>query len=287
MFVGTGGLLGSLTQADTGYVIGWALSPTLAWIDFSNALRAALPGPQGPAGVAGAMGPGGPAGPRGNDGSPGPAGPAGPAGPSGSSALFQDRVFPSNGSYNFTVPAGVSKIFGQAWGGGGSGASRTALDVNGNSGGGGGGAGYDHDWIDVVPGQTLNIVVGRGGAAVGASQYHDAEGLNGGSSTITLNGVVKVAATGGWGGPSAQDTTADGGIGTVGRVHAPGQGGQAWGARRGWCDGGNAAMGGGSGGHCQNTATGRNGYWPGGGGAGGSFGQISGAGSDGCVTLSY
>jgi hypothetical protein len=283
MYVGTGGLLGTLTQTNTGYPIGWALTSTLAWIDFSNSMRAAIPGPQGPPGSPGIQGPGGIQGVRGNDGPAGPPGTQGPAGPPGASALYQKIVYNTYGNYNFTVPANVTRILAEVWAAGGSGASRSGADA---TGGGGAGGGYDMDWIAVSPGQVLNITIGRGGQPPALAS--DANGSNGGSTTVSLNSVVKVAATGGNGGSWGESTTADAGVGTVGRIHARGQNGHTWWSARLACDGGDAAMGGGAGGRAQSTTTGRDGLWPGGGGCGGGFYHIqAGMGGDGCVTLSY
>ncbi|MCB0790077.1 MAG: hypothetical protein KDB75_12280, partial [Flavobacteriales bacterium] len=69
-----------------------------------------------------------------------------------------------NGSSTFTVPAGVTEVTVECWGGGGRGASRTS---NGRGGGGGGGA-YASSIIPVVPGNTYTVTVGNGSSGTGA-----------------------------------------------------------------------------------------------------------------------
>ena len=56
-----------------------------------------------------------------------------------------------------TVPAGVTKIFVEAWGGGGGGFTTGASYVQSK---GGGGAGYAAAYIDVSEGQVVNMNVG-------------------------------------------------------------------------------------------------------------------------------
>jgi len=82
-------------------------------------------------------------------------------------------VFGTPGTSQFTVPAGVTRILIEAWGGGG-----------GNVGGGGG---YGADFFSVTAGQVLSIGVGSGGSG----------NADGGSTQIILNGSVVLLATGG------------------------------------------------------------------------------------------
>ena len=74
----------------------------------------------------------------------------------------QQRTFstPGSGTFNFTVPAGVTSITVEVWGGGGRGGS---LNLDGVGGGGGGGA-YSRSVISVTPGAVLsyNLFVGAG-----------------------------------------------------------------------------------------------------------------------------
>lgn len=69
----------------------------------------------------------------------------------------QTTQLPFNSSGSFTVPAGVTSITVEAWGGGGSSGS------NSRSSGGGGGGAYTRGTITVTPGQILAVTVGLGG----------------------------------------------------------------------------------------------------------------------------
>ncbi|MBC7937503.1 MAG: hypothetical protein H7Y86_19320 [Rhizobacter sp.] len=95
----------------------------------------------------------------------------------GSSAL-------SPALYNWTVPAGVTKIFLEAWGGGGGGAA----------GGGGGGGGYIAAEWTVTPGATININIAEGGTGATTSTGN---GNNGGNTTITIGSFIFIAYGGG------------------------------------------------------------------------------------------
>ncbi|MBL7886596.1 MAG: hypothetical protein JNJ52_07605, partial [Flavobacterium sp.] len=77
-----------------------------------------------------------------------------------------------NTSGTFTVPAGVTSITVEAWGGGGKGGSRTF----GNNGyGGGGGGAYARKVVTVIPGNTYTVNVGAGATttAPGGDSYFD------------------------------------------------------------------------------------------------------------------
>ncbi|XIZ75048.1 glycine-rich domain-containing protein [Escherichia coli] len=90
-----------------------------------------------------------------------------------------------NGTYSFVVPAGVTRIRYTVTGAGGSGSGCQASSSSESySGGGGGAGGTALGWLDVVPGTTLSVVVGKGGAAVlGAVSGND-----GGDSS--LGGII-------------------------------------------------------------------------------------------------
>ena len=114
-------------------------------------------------------------------------------------------------SGNWTVPAGVTSITIECWGGGGGGGSRSS---NGSGGGGGGGAYAKVNTYGVTPGASIPYVIGPGGSA----------GNNGGittfNSTICVaaggSGVPSNTVTGGAGGlasASTGDVKYDGGIG--------------------------------------------------------------------------
>ena len=82
--------------------------------------------------------------------------------------------------YNWTVPAGVTKLFVEAWGGGGGGAA----------GGGGGGGGYAATEWTVTPGAAVAINIGEGGE--GASTPAG-DGENAGNTTVTIGAIVLTA----------------------------------------------------------------------------------------------
>lgn len=142
-------------------------------------------------------------------------GPAGPAGPPGSSAQVTG-VVAYNASSTFTVPTGVTRLRVEAWGGGGGGAGGSGgggpVPLPGAGGGGGGGGGYVHGVIDVIEGETLDIVVGAGGTA-GAIGL---PGGDGGETSLRRVGAVLLLAGGGTGGMTAAGSTPGTG-GTGGR----------------------------------------------------------------------
>ncbi len=105
------------------------------------------------------------------------------------------RVYATPGSYNLTVPDGVTRIIASMWGSGGGGGGVSSNNVYG---GGGGGAGFFKEvLLQVLPRQNLTIQVGSGGSggAVGAS------GLPGQMTFIqnALNGSFYVYGGGGGG----------------------------------------------------------------------------------------
>jgi len=135
-------------------------------------------GLQGPAGTKGATGLEGPAGPKGATGSQGPDGPKGATGPQGpvgpqglpggsigsqgQIGLSQMQIFDTNSV--FLVPAGVSNVIVELWGGGGGG-GLAFLDTDGlaGAGGGGGGGAYAKTNFAVTPGTQTTITIGEGG----------------------------------------------------------------------------------------------------------------------------
>ncbi|MBL7731750.1 MAG: hypothetical protein JNM88_11280 [Chitinophagaceae bacterium] len=76
------------------------------------------------------------------------------------------EIFSALSYTNFTIPAGVTKVFVKMWGGGGNGSTTTSVILP-NGGGGGGGA-YASFFLDVVPGQTIT---GKINATNGSSFY--------------------------------------------------------------------------------------------------------------------
>lgn len=106
-------------------------------------------------------------------------------------------VFASAGTTNWTVPAGVTGITVEVWGGGGGGGGSP------NAGGaafghGGGGGGYGRQLATVTPGATLTITVGAGGTG---QKTNSNPGATGGTSTVSgLTSPASISATGGRGG---------------------------------------------------------------------------------------
>lgn len=151
-----------------------------------------------------------------------------------SSAQTTSQTF--NATTTFTVPAGVTTITVEAWGGGGGGSNRS-----GASGGGGGGAYTRGILTGLIPGSTITITVGTGGAA-------GAIGNNSSVLGVVANGGQSVANSrnGGAGGVAS----AIGGI--IVASYAGGKGGNA----RPSQGGGNNEGGGGGGGSAFNNAVG-------------------------------
>lgn len=106
---------------------------------------------------------------------------------------LRGKEFWENGTW--TVPAGVFRVFLGGLGGGGGGARADFGTGKGASGGGPGA--YDHLWLDVVPGDVIAFTIAAGGTPASTV---DAAGSNGGTTTITLNGVAVLTLEGGEGG---------------------------------------------------------------------------------------
>lgn len=205
-------------------------------------------------------------------------------------ALFNiaSQSWTSPGTYSWTVPAGVTRIYGKCWSAGSSGGGAPANSF-GASGGNGGG--YAEGPFEVTPGQVIPIIVGRGGVSVtGAS-----DGNVGGTSSIgTLCSAVS-------GAPGLQSsTTAPGytpgavGYGVGGQINSQGaRGGQGGGPASAWTSLGGKGGGCGNGGDggSGTTANGNDGAYPGGGGsgAGGNAGTAatSGRGADGGIIIEW
>ncbi|RZJ67738.1 MAG: choice-of-anchor D domain-containing protein [Flavobacterium sp.] len=197
----------------------------------------------------------------------------------------------------WTVPAGVTSVTVQAWGGGGHGASRTS---NGRGGGGGGGA-YAVKVVAVTPGDVLTVNVGGGATddnaggdswfidntivlAKGGASAPDNSNTNGVGGSLTL---------------SIGDDTNSGGNGANGGTNSGGGGSSAGtaaagnGANANNQTGGNAPTGGGDGGNGRaSNGNGQDGDVPGGGGGGGykSSGtstRFGGDGGNGRVILTW
>lgn len=86
---------------------------------------------------------------------------------------------------SFVVPAGVNYIFVKLWGAGG-GAGRAG---GWNYGADGGGGGHTRGLIPVTPGQTIVVVVGRGGTTVnGTTQSYGGGGTNANNTDVSYAG---------------------------------------------------------------------------------------------------
>ncbi len=212
--------------------------------------------------------------------------------------------FKTPGAGTWTVPAGVTEVVVEAWGGGGCGASSPSA---GGKAGGGGGA-YARSKLAVAPGDVISYEVGAGSATTdpgGDSWFLDAV------SVLAKGGVSGAGNFGGAGGNSADckgnEAVFSGGSGanrgTSGSYRDGGGGGSAAGSA---ATGTNttsyvvaaAAAGGGNGGNSKSAsvdtyvdAAGQPGGAPGGGGGGGysaTFVSVAGGtGGDGMIRITY
>ena len=123
----------------------------------------------------------------------------------------QDYTTP--GDYSFVVPDYVHQLVLTAVGGGGGGGGGEEVGVGG-AGGGGGSGDYSTQTVSVIPGETLTVTVGAGGAAsrfVGRTT--NAPGGSDGGTTIISGsfGTITVAGGFGGGGASSSDTNSNSG----------------------------------------------------------------------------
>lgn len=114
---------------------------------------------------------------------------------SGSRVPSDFAEFATPGTFTWTVPEGVTAIVVQVWGGGGGGGGTANSDGCSGSGGAGG---YARAYIEVVPGEQYDVVVGAAGAISG----------NGGPSSLR-EGVIQLVFAGG----GAAGTATSGGAG--------------------------------------------------------------------------
>ena len=184
---------------------------------FVSALLAACSGATGPEGQQGTTGPQGPVGPQGPTGDAGPQGPAGEAGAQGPAG---PGVVSFASSSTWTVPAGVTQVIVEGWGGGGGGGSGEVDTGNGCLAGGGGGEGaFARALLPVTAGQTLTITVGAAGAAAtqdcGVNAAAPTAATAGGDTKVELAAATVLLAHGGAQGQGA----------VAGAPSAPGAGG--------------------------------------------------------------
>lgn len=182
-----------------------------------------------------------------------------------------DAMVVIDASGNFVVPAGVTRIHAQVWGGGGGGGGGGASWP----GCGGGAGGYAAGIFTVTPGASIPVTIGAfgvGGAAANSAPQN--VGSNGG--TTSLGTLLSATGGEGSGGNGSCGNYALGGVGTTGQLLERGQsGGMAnYGATAAYMTGGNGGFAphggaGGQGSHGGSVVNGSNGMTPGGGGAGG------------------
>jgi hypothetical protein len=197
------------------------------------------------------------------------------------------QTFSNSGT--FTVPAGVTSLTVEAWGGGGKGGSIVSAT---NAVGGGGGGAYAKKIITVVPGEQYTYVVGTGStsnAAGGDSSFSSLAPTTlvraKGGSSVADNTVT--GATGGLSSNCIGDIRFSGGSGATGSngTYSGGGGSSAGISANGTTatnqTGAIAPTGGGNGGSGRtNNNNGFSGTIPGGGG-GGAFRTASGSSSGG------
>src|SRR6202453_2048116 len=196
--------------------------------------------------------------------------------PPGSSPIPNMQVFDSPGTTNFSVPAGVTRIAVEVWGGGGGGGNAAIGTGAAVAGAGGGAGGYGKAVFTVTSGDIYTVIVGAGGATA--------------ISGVASSFGELISAGGGSAGPSAPT-----GLGGLGRsrsapINITGGTGQ-WTAVQGGSYGGSAGNGG-SGGLGDSGSAGEyaggSGQIPGGGGGGGfDFGDPGGPGAHGRVIVYY
>lgn len=195
------------------------------------------------------------------------------------SAVAADCINGENFNGTCTIPANVTSLSIDAWGGGGAGSQRGG---NGPEGTGGNGGSYCASTFNVTPGATMNVVIGTGGTVGPLTVGLGAPGNPGNPSSVTGVGIAGLTAEGGFGGASGFPAS----VGSIVMCSAPNA--IKWAGGSGGIGGSNEA--GGGGGSATPTAAGENGdsgvppqtgaggTGTGAGGNGGQFGYSGGPG---------
>ena len=196
------------------------------------------------------------------------------------------QSYTAAGTYTFTIPAGVTAVTAECWGGGSG--SPAGYSPSSYASGGGGGGGYSRKYVSgLTPGGTVTVTVGAAGAAGTTSVLPTGGGTSSfGAYCSASGGVVNGTLT--LTNPTLSNVP---GIGTGGDVNFQG----SWGAppfatingagNQGG-NGGAAAMGGGGG--SGNVGVGTAGGFPGGGGGGVGPSITTGQpGGVGCVSIRW
>lgn len=194
--------------------------------------------------------------------------------------------FTSSGSFTWTVPDGITSVSAVVIGAGGGGSSGRGVNAQSGAGGGGGGLAWSAGF-DVTPGETLDIVIGSGGAGgpwLGYGNNAAKHGFAGNATQIKRGSTVLLEATGGGGGQWVSTNTTTGGAGGSPGGTEYGGGGVGGAGYRGYYNSGGGG-GGGAGGY---TGNGGEGYYGslstggssgtgggGGGGGGNNAGNVS------------
>lgn len=133
-------------------------------------------------------------------------------------------AYTTPGTYNWTVPGGVYRVFVQMWGAGGSGGLGDYVAGSYFSGGGGSSGSYGSAFMNVVPLSGISVVVGQGGNGISPSN-----GSNTSFGALTVNGGNK-GETFTSGGGAAGGTAPPAPTGTVWLVSRAGNAGAtSWG----------------------------------------------------------
>lgn len=209
------------------------------------------------------------------------------------------EAFTSSGT--FTVPAGVTSITVEGYGGGGAGGGSTSAGFVfifpfGRAGGGGGGGGYASSVLTVTAGQNISVNVGAGGTGVAAGN-----GGSGGNSFLSgfTSDFFAAGGSGGTGNTSGGSPVGgSGGNENTGNINTTngttGGAGETtlFGADSGAGGTAGGPSGGSGGGSVTNSSNGNAGSPFGGGGSGsatlGNAGsRIGGSGAPGRISITY